>query len=78
MPYKCQYKSNSTTILSESPLEFCVKQYDWKCKLSYQGESKDGKYLLWINGVLVTDLPAAPPIKKEDIPPVCQSDNLVF
>ena len=42
------------------------------------GNDNAGKYILWINEVAVCDLPAAPPIKKDNIPPVCQSDNLVF
>ena len=29
------------------------------------------RYCLWIDDILVTDLPDAPPIKKEDIPIVC-------
>ena len=28
--------------------------------------------------MVVRDLPPAPPVKKEDIPVVCQSENLVF
>ena len=66
-------------MLDETPLQFRVEQFDWDCKLTFEGPYYDeGKYLLWINEVLVTDLPAAPPIKKENIPVVCQSDNLVF
>ena len=61
-------------MLTATSLQFSVKQFDWDCKLSY----KFPKYLLWINEVLTTDLPVAPPIKKENIPVVCQSDNLVF
>ena len=68
----------SETYLTDTPLQFSVDQFDWNCKLSYEGDFKQGKYLLWINEVLVTDLPAAPPIKKENIPVVCQSDNFVF
>ena len=35
-------------------------------------------YKLWIDGVLTSELPAAPPITKENIPVVCQSDTLVY
>ena len=35
-------------------------------------------YELWIEDVSAYDLPEAPPIAKENIPIVCQSENLVF
>ena len=65
-------------MLDATPLQFRVEQFDWDCKLSYEGEWYTGHYSLWINDVLVSDLPAAPLIKKDNIPIVCQSDNLVF
>ena len=65
-------------MLDATPLQFSVEQFDWDCKLSYEGEWYTGHYSLWINDVLVSDLPAAPLIKKDNIPIVCQSDNLVF
>ena len=65
-------------MLDATPLQFRVEQYDWDCKLSFEGDFMQGKYLMWINDVLVSDLPSAPPIKKDNIPIVCQSDNLVF
>ena len=33
------------------------------------------EFQLMIDGTLVTDLPPAPPIAKDDSPVVCQSDN---
>ena len=33
------------------------------------------EFQLMIDDTLVTDLPPAPPIAKDDIPVVCQSDN---
>ena len=74
----CETFETATTILDTTPLKFRVEQFDWDCKLSYEGSWTKGEYLLWINEVLVSDLPAALPIKKENIPVVCQSDNLVF
>ena len=65
-------------VLDKAPIEFSIEEFGWQCKLGYEGDEKDGKYLFWINGILVTTLPKAPPIKKENIPIVCQSDNLVF
>ena len=65
-------------MLDKSPREFTIEEYGWLCKLSFEGYYETGKYLLWINGILATDLPAAPLLKKENIPVVCQSDNLVF
>ena len=65
-------------MLDATQLRFRVEQFGWDCKLSYEGDYRQGKYLMWINEVPVTDLPAAPPIKKDNIPVVCQSDNLVF
>ena len=68
----------ATIMLDAEPLEFNVEEFDWQCKLGYQGKYDDGKYLLWVNDILATALLKAPLIKKENIPPVCQSDNLVF
>ena len=34
--------------------------------------------MLWINNVLAEDLPEAPLLKKENIPVVCQSENMVL
>ena len=65
-------------MLDESPQEFSYELFEWKCKLGFEGDSKSGKYKLWINDMLVTDLPKAPLIEKDNIPVVCQSDNLVF
>ena len=76
MPCKCVIKA--TTYLHTTQLQFSVKQFDWDCKLSYNGDWRQGKYLLSINEVLVSELPPAPPIKKDNIPLVCQSDNHVF
>ena len=81
LPYStmpCEFYGTATTMLDATQLQFSVEQFDWDCKLSYEGDAYKGKYLIWINEVLVTDLPAAPPIKKDNIPMVCQSDNLVF
>ena len=57
--------------MKASPLQFIVEEFNWDCKLSYDGNDYSGKYLLWINEVLVSQLPAAPPIKKDNIPVVC-------
>ena len=65
-------------MLDVKPLEFKVDQYGWQCKLAYEGDFKAGKYLFWVNEVLANTLPKAPPIQKEDIAPVCQSDNLII
>ena len=79
MPMKANYGGNSYTaknMLDAQPLEFRIEEKDWFCKLAYERE-KD-KYLLWINDTIVSQLPIAPLIEKENIPVVCQSDNLVF
>ena len=60
------------------PLEFRVDLYGWDCKLAFKGDREEGKYLFWINEVLAKALPKAPPISKDNIAPVCQSDNLVI
>ena len=49
--------------------EFTVEGTKYNCKLKLN--VKEEQYLLWINEALVTELPPAPPIKKENIPPVC-------
>ena len=77
MPCKFD-RFTALTMLDTKALEFRVEQYDWSCKLTYEGDSNAGKSLLWINEVLVAALPPAPPIKKDNIPSVCQSDSLVF
>ena len=42
------------------------------CKLT---SSKDEyEYILYLDDVLATELPPAPPITKENLPPVCRSD----
>ena len=68
----------AATMLDSAPLEFSIGDLDWHCKLSFKGKWENGKYLFWVNDILVTGLPKAPPIQKDNIPPVCQSDNLVF
>lgn len=35
-------------------------------------------YRLWIDDIFPEDLPDAPPVKKEDIPTVCQSENFEY
>ena len=81
MPCKFIHFGGDTTaanMLDASPLEFKIEQFAWQCKLGYEGEWEKGKYLFWVDGTLATDLPEAPPIQKENIPTVCQSDNLVI
>ena len=60
------------------PKEFILKDSGRKCEL----DMKYPKFNLWIDGMidgtLATDLPPAPPIAKEDIPVVCQSDNYEY
>ena len=34
--------------------------------------------MFWVNDTLASDLQKAPPINKENIPVVCQSENLVL
>ena len=53
---------------------------DRKCKLAMDCEEKGlfKKYLLWIDETLVSDLPPAPAIAKENITVVCQSENFVY
>ena len=34
--------------------------------------------MFWVNDTLATDLQKAPPLKKDNIPVVCSSDNLVL
>ena len=69
-------------MLDKTPIEFSIDQFDWQCKLAFEEDKNkegDGKYLFWINDSLVTSLPnEAPPIQKDNIPTVCQSDNLVI
>ena len=56
----------ATQMLDASPLEFLIEQYGWQCKLGFNGKwsmdkrynvTKEGKYLLWVNGTTVTTLP---------------------
>ena len=75
MPSGCF--GGADTWLDASSKEFCIEQRGWQCKLAYEGEF-DGKYLFWINGTLVTELQKAPLIQKENIPVVCQSENMVL
>lgn len=65
-------------MLYTKPVEFSVEELEWLCKLSWEGAWFGGKYLLWINDIQASTLPKAPPLKKENIPIVCQSDNLVL
>ena len=72
------FENSSKYKLDATPKEFRVEEFDWHCKLGYEGTCKEGNYLFWINDVLATSLPKAPPIKKDNIPVVCQSENLVI
>ena len=65
-------------MLDASPQEFSIEDYGWHCKLAYEGDWRAGKFLFWINAVLASDLQKAPPIKKENIPVVCQSENMIL
>ena len=64
-------------MLDVVPAEFTIDEYGWHCKLAFVG-NKTGKYKLWINDTLVSDLPLAPPLTTDDIPSICRSDNLVY
>ena len=79
MPCKSWSDYTARTMLDASPVQFRVDQYGWQCKLAFECVEKEkGKYLFTIDEVLANTLPKAPPIQKEDIAPVCQSDNLVI
>ena len=65
------YGYKAPKMLDQSALEFTIEQYNWYCKLAFEGTQRQGKYLLWINGKLVTDLQKAPPVRKENLPVVC-------
>ena len=67
------------TLLTETPATFTIPQYNWSCMLSFTDEYPDNQlYNLTINTIPTSALPQAPPLKKENIPVVCQSDNLTF
>ena len=34
--------------------------------------------MLWVEDTLTTDLPIAPPVKREDVPVLCQSDVMTY
>ena len=36
------------------------------------------QYQLWISDTLVSDLPSAPALDKENIPDICQSEHFVY
>ena len=66
-------------MLDETPFEFTSETKGWQCKVGYQRITYDeGLYTLQVNDTIAKDLPNAPPIKKENIATVCQSDNLVL
>ena len=65
------YGHTASTMLDIKPIEFRVDQYGWECKLAFEGHHEAGKYLLTINNVLANALSQAPPIQKDNIPPVC-------
>ena len=48
--------------LKDDPQEFTVDEFGWKCKLGWEGELKEGKFLLWVNGTLANEMPLAPPL----------------
>ena len=68
---------SAENMVDKTPKEFVLEEFNVNCKLSYEGKDEGGKYLLWIDGKLVNDLPIAPPIPKDSIPVVCQSDILL-
>ena len=47
------------------------------CKLAWEGDHY-GEYILHINDTLATELPPAPAITKDNLPPVCRSDVYEF
>ena len=60
--------------LESKPQEFTLKDSGRKCKLA-KIEDEHDSYHLWIDDTLVTELPPAPPLAKDDIPVVCKSEN---
>ena len=67
----------AANYLDATPQEFFIDQFG-KCKLAFNGNQESGIYTIQIKEVLSTDLPSAPPIRKENVPDVCQSDTLSF
>ena len=57
----------------KTPKEFVLKDSGRKCKLAIENDEEGylKNYVMWIDETLVTDLPPAPAIEKEDIPVVC-------
>ena len=49
--------ATDTTNMEVTPLQFKIEQYNWGCKLTLKNDQYPGFYLLWIDEVLVTDLP---------------------
>ena len=60
--------------MAESPVTFKLQteDIDKVCKLGYDDLNR--QYILYIDDVLVSELPAAPAITKDHVPPVCRSD----
>ena len=60
--------------MKEAPQEYILDDSGIKYKMSVE----DNNYMLYVDDIKMTDLPQAPPIAKENIPVVCQSENFVF
>ena len=69
----------------DSPVSFTIEKDEIErgCCLTFKKtgglrENPDGDYILTIKDVLATKLPLAPPIKKENLAPVCRSEVLEY
>ena len=65
----------TTEVMSE---EFVIQGSNYRCKVTVlcifsdeEDKFVGGEWRLRINEILVTDLPPAPPMEKDNIPPVC-------
>ena len=72
----CLIHSYYPDKLVDSPVTFQLQteDLDVMCKLAFNYPD----YILHLGDILATELPPAPPIKKENLPPVCRSDVLEF
>ena len=65
--------------MKEKPQEVILKDSGRECMLGIdKDESGQENYMLYVDDIKVTELPQAPPILKENIPVVCQSENYIF
>ena len=46
-------------MVNRRPIFFSVKERGWNFKVLFQGQDQNGSYVIWLNDIPISDLPAS-------------------